>query len=583
MRRYAVVWAILLTASFFFVQVAAAMADQTDDVFGPKFCKAVKKNLEPITYTFEGEGNATLRVVPYKDNRTTAEVILNSEKVFSGKVSGENLIPVTLQGENEITVKVTGKVGAIVGVSQEIPESPTTTFGCAVSDLDYNFLEGASVTMTLLDGTSETIVTGVDGFCTFPDPLPTGEWVVVTAIKGELQGSTAVKLKSPITSAWIKVSVPGPGKISGTVQTVDGLGHKAIVKNTFHSGHVSATVTDEQGNYKLVGLPLDGLCHTQAIPGGSGETRCIDFRTPTCTLPLIDYPAPDFYHHDLTNGEFLSGTCGWTCTNMAGITSQRLYFPEIPMETTRGKPTEVIPYSGMVWSGIEPPGDEINGTSSLSQAFRVWPGDENLTFKLRFVSDEYNHQVLWPVDFFSVRLYPEDGEEKVLLEGSVLTFPKGDPVPGSYYNSDLQEVKIPMKAYEGKGVALTVSSTNKNPYFPSFVAVDDFKIEKHPEWMELGSGFWSMPTSFSVQAGRAIKFKIKNPHPLIGTNIRLVPNNNLGKSKEIILLPRQDIEWVFRNRGDEPQLWHFDVRTFSNMNNMVSWEAWSTWVPEIIE
>jgi hypothetical protein len=278
------------------------------DIFGPEFCKVTKKNVAPRTYVFDGEGNATLRVMPYQENRVKVAIHLNGEEVCSSRdkfVNGKIEIPVILQTENEITIKVIGKVGAVIGVSQEIPESDTTTLHCAIRDSEDHLLEGASVTMALLDGTTETVETGIDGFCKFSDPLLVGEWALVTAEIGELKGSTAVKLVIPYTATFITVTAPGPGSISGTVQTTDGLGHKAIVKNTFHSGHESATITDEQGNYRLEGLPLDGLCHTQAYPGGSGKTHGVDPYAPSKTVPLTDYPTPGFYHHDLTNGEFL--------------------------------------------------------------------------------------------------------------------------------------------------------------------------------------------------------------------------------------------------------------------------------------
>jgi hypothetical protein len=269
---------------------------------------------------------------------------------------------------------------------------------------------------------------------------------------------------------------------------------------------------------------------------------------------------------------------------MAGITYQEIYFPSETLES-KGPHDDPELYCGMVWSGTERPGDDINGTSRLSQAFRVWPGDGLLTLKYKFISDEYRRQIGWPVDFFSIKLHSEDGKEEILAEGSVKTLPyePGSLPPGWVPASGIQEIKIPMKDYWEKGVVLTVESTNRNDSFPSNLVVDDFKIEKDPQWIKLGAGFWSMPASFNVLAGKAVKFKIKNPNPMVGTTIRVVPNNNLGKSKESMIPATTTIEWIFYNQGPEPRNWHFDVRTTSNMNNLVTWEAWSNWVPEIIE
>ncbi|MEM7309962.1 MAG: N-acetylmuramoyl-L-alanine amidase [Planctomycetota bacterium] len=91
----------------------------------------------------------------------------------------------------------------------------------------------------------------------------------------------------------------------------------------------------------------------------------------------------------------------------------------------------------------------------------------------------------------------------------------------------------------------------------------------------LQGGSWNSGTSLSLQGGQAMWFKIRNAN-VLGTTIEIRDDRNqIARS---IILPQQEVNFVFTTFGAEPMGWRFNVRSESSAF-LVTWELKSTWVP----
>jgi len=94
-------------------------------------------------------------------------------------------------------------------------------------------------------------------------------------------------------------------------------------------------------------------------------------------------------------------------------------------------------------------------------------------------------------------------------------------------------------------------------------------------YRRLQSGTWNQNVRINVQGGQGMWFKIRNVN-VLGTTITI--SDHLRQQKSSLILPQQEVGFLFTCFGNEPMSWRFDIRTESDAF-MVVWELLSTWAP----
>ena len=137
----------------------------------------------------------------------------------------------------------------------------------------------------------------------------------------------------------------------------------------------------------------------------------------------------------------------------------------------------------------------------------------------------------------------------------------------------------------GQSIELVVEVDGLGDPLDSYIVFDDVKIIDKEELIFHSNGIWDLPRYSSpithFKAGHILKFVFKNPGP-IGTTID-IKEVSTEQQYFRVLLPFQSQEVVFSKPCSEPLDWRFFIHTESDMNNIVSWEAQSTWIPGMPE
>ncbi|AMQ88457.1 MULTISPECIES: hypothetical protein [Marinobacter] len=215
---------------------------------------------------------------------------------------------------------------------------------------------------------------------------------------------------------------------------------------------------------------------------------------------------------------------------------------------------------------------------TLSQAFVVPPAYEQVSGRLRFLSNE------WPQyygteynDTYLARL-TAPGKVEIIANGNVnsSTWSSGllgynGATPEINYNTDLSGLvgTTVQLAYEVQDVGDTIVD--------SALAVDAVQVLRTEQFVpvEGQGGALTGDATISGSFGQAVKLTFTNQN-LLGTTISVKDTDPLGQTKESIILPQQSVTFTFVNGGDEPMGWNFEVSTNSDAF-IVSYGIESTW------
>lgn len=215
---------------------------------------------------------------------------------------------------------------------------------------------------------------------------------------------------------------------------------------------------------------------------------------------------------------------------------------------------------------------------TLSQAFVVPPAYEQVSGRIRFLSNE------WPQyygteynDTYLARL-TAPGKVEIIASGNVnsSTWSSGllgynGATPEITYNTDLsglvgQTVQL---AYEVQDVGDTIVD--------SALAVDSVQVIRTEQFVpvEGQGGALTGNATISGSFGQAVKLTFTNQN-ILGTTISVKDTAPFGQTKESIILPQQSVTFTFTTFGEEPMGWNFDVSTKSDAF-VVSYGVESTW------
>lgn len=215
---------------------------------------------------------------------------------------------------------------------------------------------------------------------------------------------------------------------------------------------------------------------------------------------------------------------------------------------------------------------------TLSQAFVVPPAYEQVSGRLRFLSNE------WPQyygteynDTYLVRL-TAPGKVEIIASGNVnsSTWSSGllgynGATPEITYNTDLSGLvgKTVQLAYEVQDVGDTIVD--------SALAVDAVQILRTEQFVSVEGqgGALTGDATISGSFGQAVKLTFTNQN-ILGTTISVKDTLPFGQTKESIILPQQSVTFTFLSFGEEPMGWSFDVSTNSDAF-VVSYGVESTW------
>lgn len=328
--------------SALFVVLVFTASTAFGSVLGPKLITKGKGKgkAQPERFSFsasvsEGD-NATLHLTQWQGAKVSAVVELNGEELVNRKtkfLDGELELPVTLiDGDNVLVVTALGKKG--VSLTVEVTKTSSTlvtVYSAVVTETDM--VPGADVRLTLLDGTVRETISGEDGFCIFEDVPAIGAVLLEAVTLDGRVSSAAVALKSsedPIAVELPSVAVPGPGIVTGSILTDEGLPLKVAVSLVFSKTKYSAaTMTEEDGTFVFEGLPLDGYYFISVK--GSGQLRAGTGRgqlTEEQPADTTDVAREVVCRRNglLLNGDFEQNTFGWRGTGQYGVMGSLNYF-----------------------------------------------------------------------------------------------------------------------------------------------------------------------------------------------------------------------------------------------------------------
>ncbi|WP_336367391.1 hypothetical protein [Marinobacter sp. C2H3] len=215
---------------------------------------------------------------------------------------------------------------------------------------------------------------------------------------------------------------------------------------------------------------------------------------------------------------------------------------------------------------------------SLSQAFVVPPAYEQVSGRIRFLSNE------WPQyfgteynDTYLARL-TAPGKVEIIASGNVnsSSWSSGllgynGATPEIRYNTDLsglvgQTVQL---AYEVQDVGDTIVD--------SALAIDAVQVIRTDQFVPVAGqgGALTGASTISGSFGQAVKLTFTNQN-ILGTTISVKDASPFGQTKESIILPQQSVTFTFVAFGEEPMGWDFEVSTNSDAF-VVSYGVESTW------
>ncbi|WP_027482576.1 carboxypeptidase-like regulatory domain-containing protein [Deinococcus pimensis] len=331
---------------------------------------------------------------------------------------------------------------------------------------------GASVTLTLPDGTVRTGTTTAEGNLAFTDlPLGTTFTVRATLPDGRAaQGAGFLNADSRSASATLVLAEPGAGSVSGNVTREDGtpLPGAVVTLSFVENDFAAATVSGPDGAFALSGLPLYGTlgvtAHhptTGAFVSGAGllvsdTTQAqldLEVRTPAAATVLI-------------GGDFAGGRLdGWTTEGDVSVSRYDEVFGEAGPPEPYLPPTPTPIGWTSAQTGASPSryvavastrGDRV-AVGRLSQSFTVGACHTRLVGKVRFLSNEYPTWYRTRFnDSYSVHLVTPGGA-RTLAAGNLNNSSWGGGMAGYRGAADVRTFSVDVRAYAGGNKPLTLA------------------------------------------------------------------------------------------------------------------------------
>ncbi|MDO3377154.1 carboxypeptidase-like regulatory domain-containing protein [Geoalkalibacter halelectricus] len=531
---------------------------------------------------------------------SSAVITLNGTQVLGPNAfnqgAGTIVVPVQLQPTNDLSVELRSAPGNSIQVSivsSEDLKKMGEINGIGIK-ADGSPVANAQVTVQFpATGESFQTTTSDAGVFKFTNVPKAGNFITtIDSIDGYTGSSSSfVTDESHVANVTVIVSVPGSGNIFGTVYLSNGMpAPNAVVSvNFMETDYVATVVTSTNGTYQISGVPPDGsLVLTAFDPVSAAHGSLISYLTPSHSQRTFNLfiSAPQNINPYFINGDFANGTLdGWTTEGDVQIIPKSSAFPSgvsamtaNPYQTslvsafaTAGEECAPAPFSALVTTA----GDD-NAVGQLSQTFKVGPGQDTLTGRIRFVSDE------WPQwygtqfnDSYVVTLITPGGT-KVLAKGNLNSSVWGEGIYG--FNGAVEEISVSadVSAFVGKTVTLSIKVSDVgDKIIDSGVVVSDFKIVDKNARNYHSSGSWTSDTKVSGQFGQVVWITVNNVNWL-GTGISI--SSNKGQYKESHLLPYLPVTFQFSTFSAEPISWQFDVSAKADAF-VVTYTIESTWIP----
>ena len=209
---------------------------------------------------------------------------------LTGLPDGTYTLQVTATGYNPGTQSVTVSGADVTGVAITLfPTAATYTLSGTITDSGTGTgLDGATVTLTLPDSTTQTTTTSAAGLYSFTG-LAAGTYDLAVTASGYQDGSaTGIQVSADTTQDLaLDPAAPATYTLSGTVQLSDqsaGSYDGATVKIV--TGGTGQATTDASGAYQIAGL-APGTYQVEASKTGYGKL--------TVTVKLSSDKTQDFY------------------------------------------------------------------------------------------------------------------------------------------------------------------------------------------------------------------------------------------------------------------------------------------------
>ena len=569
---------------------------------GPYYIPAHQsKNVVIKTHTFTTEPTDQAFLI-VKSINAKAEITLNAQVLVTthSKYTDNKIkINVNLLDINTLDVAANGKPGTavIVSIITEMPPVQQVSIECLVINKEFTNFIPATVCAHLVS--SNIDIYGVSDNttgCTF-DVIP-DEYVLISASNNNRKGAVLVHTDSerPTILAQLILYPQGDGVISG--QTDPG----AIVYLEM-TNYQDIVISDESGSFAFVNIPVEGnekfSLTTQIL--GSIKTDTI-YGILSSDQPVGDViltptqPCP--INSTWFNGDFYYGLSGWLYSGSVAIGPKDFFWGDTESSSASSLEAVLSASSSAAPQKKDkkvPPGKQEDtespytailkgvyeeGTTKMTKAYIVPPNATKLIGHVRWLSEEWRYQRNFQIlSYFSVKVLTPD-KIYTLTEGTVATIPSMSgwvAIPTIGISDDIP-VELDLTKYRGQPINLVFEISPGNSLDPVLM-VRDFEILTVEGMFFLGNGIWDLPTSVSFQAGQCIEFKLSSPntYPTL-VNIR---NHTTGEQKSAGVSSTDVTASTisFSCFGNEPMSWGFSINSGECLNNVVKWEAWSTWVP----
>jgi len=290
----------------------------------------------------------------------------------------------------------------------------------------------------------------------------------------------------------------------------------------------------------------------------------------------VDTSSPYPINSELYNGDFSSGTFGWTIKGAAGTMWQPYLFEE---EEEDPCDPSLDPISKELRCGAIAVNSDYP-YSSISQTFIVPEGASILECRIRYRNEVYRRPQN-VTDPFSVRVETKHGTT-ILAEGDANTYPEGPPPPqdlsfGLIPTSAEIPLRFDVASMEGEAIKILAEIRHEGILFEGTLGISDVKVVEEGNLHFHSSHSLNLPSTLSFRAGMVVKLVFKNTNPILGSAIMIVQSPD-GQTKTLAIPANSNDSVTFNIWGCEPMGWEFNVRSLSIINSFIFCDVYSTWV-----
>ena len=432
-------------------------------------------------------GVYTLVVVngPEGAERSSSAIIrINGEEVVSPDEFSQQVGLITkeidLKAQNEISVEVRGKPGAVVRLQIEGEQLPFKVGG-NVTTADGGPVSNATVLLTFDSGEKYQTLTDSGGLFTFTDFTAEGPFVLEATssnnlLYGSLTGSVSADL--PQVDVTLVAAKRGPGVVTGTVRSSTGeaVADAAVTIIFSATSFTASTSSGPDGYFSLSGLPTDGSFSVTAFDAATVTSGSkISFITPSNPTDelTLNLDPPPVELTTFANGSFADGTLnGWQTEGNVQVVNKGDAFPETVTPAA-------LQLQSSSYAAVASTAGDSRATGRMSQPFLVSSCHTRLQGKLRFLSDE------WPDyygteynDAYIVKLVTPSGA-RVLAQGNLNSSSWSGGLLGYSGKTPVVDVDVDVSAFAGGDSPLTIDiqvSDVGDLIYDSAMAVADFQV-----------------------------------------------------------------------------------------------------------